>query len=139
MIAMIDIRKYIGIPFVDHACGFDGCDCYGLVRLVYREELGLDLPSIDADYGCALSRTDVGGAVEKYRRQDWCVDVTDMAPRELDVLTFARGGVEFHVGLWISAGTMLHVIDGRNCCVERFDSYAWRRMLTRRLRHESLC
>ena len=136
---MINVRKYIGIPFVDHGCGFTGCDCYGLVRLVYREELGIDLPFIGDDYGSALSRRDVGFAVERYREHDWCVDVTDMRPEEMDVLVFSRGGVDFHVGLWIAPGTMLHVIDGRNCCVERFDSHAWIRMLTRRLRHESRC
>ena len=135
----MDVRTYIGIPFVDHACGFDGCDCYGLVRLVYRNELGLELPGIEDDYGCALCRNDVGHAVEKYRENDWCRDVTDLPPKPFDVLVFTRGGVDFHVGLWMEKGTMLHIIDGRNCCLEKFDSHAWSRMLTRRLRHERLC
>ena len=37
---MINIRKYIGIPFVDRGDSFKGADCYGLLRLFYREEFG---------------------------------------------------------------------------------------------------
>jgi hypothetical protein len=48
---MIDIRKYIGIPFVDRGDSFDGADCYGLLRLFYREEFGRQIadPNIRCD------------------------------------------------------------------------------------------
>jgi hypothetical protein len=40
---MINVRKYIGIPFVDRQASFSGADCYGLLRLFYREEFGRDI------------------------------------------------------------------------------------------------
>lgn len=37
------ISKYFGIPYVWEGNSFEGCDCYGLVCLWYKNELGLDL------------------------------------------------------------------------------------------------
>ncbi len=38
------IEKFIGIPFVSQGRSFRGCDCYGLVKLYYKEVLNIELP-----------------------------------------------------------------------------------------------
>jgi murein DD-endopeptidase len=38
------ISKFIGIPFVSKGRSFNGCDCYGLVKLYYKEILNIDIP-----------------------------------------------------------------------------------------------
>ena len=38
------IEKFIGIPFVSKGRTFKGCDCYGLVKLYYKEVLNIELP-----------------------------------------------------------------------------------------------
>ena len=131
----MDIRKYIGIPFKDHACGFDGCDCYGLVRLIYREELGLELPYLGDRYSHAFKRLEIGPMPGKAVSEGWAVDVTSLPVREFDVLVFARGGIEYHLGIAIDDYRFLHVIDGTDACVEHFASMRWVRRFKRRLRH----
>ena len=52
-------NKYVGIPYAPGMSSRDGCDCWGLVRLVYREEFGTLLPGavLDVTPGEAVSYT----------------------------------------------------------------------------------
>jgi cell wall-associated NlpC family hydrolase len=38
------ISRFIGIPFVSKGRTFSGCDCYGLVKLYYKEVLNIEIP-----------------------------------------------------------------------------------------------
>ena len=38
------ISRFIGIPFVSQGRSFRGCDCYGLVKLYYKEVLNIEIP-----------------------------------------------------------------------------------------------
>jgi murein DD-endopeptidase len=40
---MTDFSQYIGIPYVAGGESFAGCDCWGIVQLWYRNELGITL------------------------------------------------------------------------------------------------
>jgi hypothetical protein len=40
------LDKYIGIPFVDKGRDLKGSDCYGLAKVFYKEELGIDIPDV---------------------------------------------------------------------------------------------
>ncbi len=41
---LVWLNDYIGIPYELGGRSWDGLDCYGLVKLVYREEFGIALP-----------------------------------------------------------------------------------------------
>lgn len=41
--------QYVGIPYVDYGRTHDGCDCWGLARLIWKEQAGIDLPEFDVD------------------------------------------------------------------------------------------
>ena len=131
----MDLRKYIGIPFRDHGRGFDGCDCWGLCMLAYREELGLALPDLGDAYSEAYARGEVDATVRRTVAEPWNLDVTGGPYLPLDVLIFSRGGEDCHVGLWVATDEMLHVIEGIDACLERFDSARWKRKLSRVIRH----
>jgi cell wall-associated NlpC family hydrolase len=124
---MINVRRYIGLPFADHGRDWDGCDCYGLVRLVYREEWGIELPSLAGDYASALEREDVA-ALLSTGRPAWAMPVA--TPAQGDVVVLRRGGEAkgqgSHLGIVLEPGLMLHIHRHTSAVCERFDGMIWR-------------
>ncbi len=46
-----DFSKYVDIPFKHRGRDFSGCDCLGIVILIYKEERGIILPDyLDQEY-----------------------------------------------------------------------------------------
>ena len=131
------ISKYIGIPFKDHGCGFDGCDCYGLVSLLYKTEFGLSLPQVGDLYKNAYDRKDVNSALDyQLANWNWCrVLKKDEPLQPFDMLVFRIAGTDHHVGMWIKPGYMLHIIEGCNAGIEAYDGIRWKRQLHRVVRH----
>jgi cell wall-associated NlpC family hydrolase len=131
----MNITKYIGIPFADHGSDHSGCDCWGLVHLVYREVLGIEMPNLGDRYSDAYAHGEVHALVESVADESWNVDVTNAQWKPLDVMVFKRCGVEAHVGLYLRRGEMLHVVDGMAAAEERYNTAKWGRRLSRVLRH----
>ncbi|TCM84775.1 NlpC/P60 family protein [Rhodovulum steppense] len=98
---------YVGIPFEDGGRGRCACDCWGLVRLVHAECLGVELPS----YGEISARDLVRVARAIGAGQaDPCWEVVDI-PAAFDVVLMrARGDSRSvaHVGIAVDADRLLH-------------------------------
>lgn len=131
----MNLRHYIGIPFEDHGRRHDGCDCYGLVQLVYREQLGITLPDLGDRYSDAYARGEVNEVVTDELAKDWNFDVTTGPWKPLDIMIFSRAGGDHHVGLYIRPGEMLHIVDGAMSAFERYDTAKWKFRLSRVIRH----
>jgi len=106
----MDLDRYLGIPYRDRGRDRQGCDCWGLVRLVYGELLGIELPSGIEGYGSALDRAAVHRTIAA-GLGDWhCVpEGEDLA---LDIALLSRGGEACHVGLVTLHGWVLHTREG---------------------------
>lgn len=46
----MDTLKYLRIPYKHQGRDYKGADCFGLLRIFYLEELGIDLPDYEQDY-----------------------------------------------------------------------------------------
>lgn len=105
------MKGYVGIPFVDGGRDRAGCDCWGLVRLVYADHAGIDLPAygeVSSHELLAVTRSLQEGA----RNEAW--KRADAEPRRaLDVVLMKRldkpGSVPTHVGVMLDAKRVLHV------------------------------
>lgn len=102
----MNIDGYLGIPYRDRGRDRTGCDCWGLVRLVYRELLGIDLPSGLESYDSAENRDAVSRAFAA-GLGDWR-RVPDGEVLTLDVALLSRAGARCHVGLATLPGWVLH-------------------------------
>ena len=99
--------KYIGLPFEDGGRGPDRVDCWGLLRMCFRDRLGVDLPSYGEISARDLIR--VARAMDAGKDDGWrAVSV----PREMDValMRSGRGGSRVvHVGVMVDHRRVLHV------------------------------
>lgn len=134
----MDFKQYMGVPFKDHGRSKEGVDCWGLVWLIYKEQLGITLPDFGCCYQNADVRSDIQCAMNKYTLEQWNRDVTKLPKQVGDVLVFKRGGIETHIGLWISEGTMIHIQRPQGVSIERYDTIRWKNKFSRALRHISL-
>lgn len=128
-------NRYVGTPFADRGRGRSGLDCWGLLRLVYADVAGIDLPGYGDDYA---SVCDDESIVEIFNREraEW-IDVP--SPEPLDAVMFRILGLPLHVGIVVDSTRFLHVMDKRGTCIERLSSPAWTHRVLSFYRHRSRC
>jgi cell wall-associated NlpC family hydrolase len=96
-----DLTKYLKIPYVFGGYDWSGADCYGLVYLYCKHELGIEIPKItglmrDGNYSPKL--------------EDFCNDWFEVKLHEArkdDVVLF-RGSCMLHVGIMINDKLVMH-------------------------------
>ena len=106
---------FIGIPFQDGGRTKAGCDCWGLVRLVYSS-LGVEVP--DYKISCFAS-SEVSDAVEE-NRYKWHRILKPVTPCLVTLkLAMALPGFVTHLGVYVGYGKFLHTMKKRNSAIEK--------------------
>ena len=118
---MMDLHwyeSYVGLPWKlggrDHA----GLDCWGLIRLAYKEQLGCELPSfLDDPHALAMT---VGGRAKAFKAHlPEFYPVPEGSEQPFDIATMKLGSSLWHVGLLVSKPfTILHIEDEEGCKIE---------------------
>jgi cell wall-associated NlpC family hydrolase len=62
---IFDTTKYIGIPYTNKGRGMDGADCWGLARLVYKNEFDINLLSFSDEYESSEEGEQIKDVVQK--------------------------------------------------------------------------
>lgn len=119
------LRPYLQIPFVEHGRDWEGCDCWGWVRLILLHECGWDVPTLNLGYASTSDRDDIA-AMTAGEAPNW-QEVPVAEARTFDVVSLAIGGKACHVGLYVGAGWMAHLERGMtHVTVDRLLSLRWR-------------
>lgn len=115
--------KYIDVPFVERGRDMEGSDCWGLVRLIYKNELGIDLQDYSELYESTNDREKLSKIVESESEQNW---ISVDAPKEFDVVILNLRGVPMHVGIVTKPNHMIHCAKGINTVHEHFGTARWK-------------
>ncbi len=113
-------EEYIGIPFEDKGRTNRGCDCYGLLRLIYAKHLSVDLPSMTSFYEDTEQREEINGLLVTrplilgFRQ----VSLREVAP--FDVLVIRQAGFDCHLGVVVKPNFMIHSESGKGAVLENF-------------------
>lgn len=104
---ILNVDKYIGVPFVDGGRDIHGADCWGLLCLIYKDLFDVELP----DYSISAFDTEEVVKTMSYESKvhNWCEvedyqagDIIAMAmhPRYTDMVN--------HVGLFLGRSSFIH-------------------------------
>ena len=116
---MIDVSEYVGLPYAPVGRG-PVYDCYGLIQLVYRERLGIELQEQTGYVDTLCPET---AALLEAGKRDWRQVDT---PSPWDVVLFRVDGMPNHIGLVIAPGWMLHTTRAKQSCIENYTRPQWR-------------
>ena len=117
-------NNYIGIPFKYKGRTEEGLDCWGLARLIYKNEYNITLPSFSSEY----EDNDVNRIEEliaQYKEGWESVD----SPSEGTAVLFKIMGCDSHIGIAISPTHFIHAREGYDSAIEAFDSPYWKRRI----------
>lgn len=116
-------NKYLGIPFKEKGRDVDSVDCWGLVRLVYGQELGVEIPSYLECYKTTNDKEVLSAKIASEWKAQWEEPTT---PKEFDVIVLKMAGFPMHVGIVTKPGFMLHCAKDINTVHESFTSMRWK-------------
>jgi len=107
------IDRYQRIPFKDDGRSYTGLNCYGLVYLVYKQELGIVLPiysktcpdSRDEERKDKIIRAGLSMAVDNWQ------EIKPVDVQCFDIVVFNRGGYDTHIALVVTPLLLLECVE----------------------------
>lgn len=108
----MNLNEYVGIPWLERGRTRDGCDCWGLVRIVYKDKWDIELPSYDAEYDTIADRAHLKALMdnrsEEFMKDGWH-EIYPGEERPGDGVLMRLGSYPIHVGIVQSSGRLLHI------------------------------
>ena len=126
------MNKYIGVPFADGTPSLKGANCYSLVELIYREELGIEIPNLTT---LSVNSRRVYLEFLKQISENWIkIDEPELHCVVAMAYDMQHPKIVQHVGIYLGDGKVLHTINKINSHVVTLGSlkplikgyYKWR-------------
>jgi cell wall-associated NlpC family hydrolase len=132
----MDITKYLEIPYVWDGRSFEGADCYGLIVLYFREELGIELwdpLELHLPHWKDAERTNV---LSLNTEREW-VKVKEARLHDVVLIRLGESKTPNHCGVVISSSQFLHIQGKPGVSTPKLS--LWKPRIAGYYRHRSLC
>ena len=128
-------NDYIHIPFEEHGRSVEGCDCWGLARIIYRDILRIDLPTL-LDYKNTHDGKSIASLYEE-EHKGW-QEIPIGQEKEFDILVFKILGLPTHIGVVINKGVMIHCEYGIGTHITEYNrEFQWKKRLAGVYRYDN--
>ncbi|MBM3210609.1 NlpC/P60 family protein [Candidatus Poribacteria bacterium] len=120
------IMKYVGIPYKHQGRDMNGLDCWGLIKLVYKENLGIEIWDINADYSEDWCWEGKDYFIENYQKQWERVK----NPSIFDVVLINNGrGTSNHAGVMLGNNMFIHCVKA-GVVISKITDKMWKDKIT---------
>lgn len=121
--------SFVGLPYKPGGRDRAGVDCWGLCALVWREHFGAALPDYSGPiWHPGVNHADIGPAAMEHATAAFA-PVEAGQERAGDGILIRMRGCPMHVGLVVAPSLMLHIEEGADACIERYDRMTWQRRI----------
>jgi sulfur carrier protein ThiS len=114
-------NKYIGIPFKANGRDVHGLDCWGLARLIYREQYQVELPSFSDEYHIQ-DDSRISELIAQYSEGWQVLEV----PEPGCLVLFKVFGETTHLGVMVDHTNFIHVREGSNTVLDNLETTRWK-------------
>lgn len=128
------VNSYVGLPFKRDGRDRNGVDCYGLICLVYKEQLGIELNPFSGIFVDQAPKTMLEVARIMNKDRDNWNNPASIGP--FDMLQLRTGKHAFHVGLAVDKRKFIHVEEGIDAVLEDLNSPLWKNRVEWIYRHK---
>lgn len=114
----MDLEKYIKIPYKLKGRSFEGCDCWGLVRLVLKEEFRKELPLFTS-----YETVEDVKKITKLIKENQPIVCTERKPLPDigDIVLITFSGMLQHLGIYVGDARVLHTLKKTGAMCTRID------------------
>ncbi len=128
-------NPYVGLPWSFAGRSRVGVDCWGLLWLVYGEVLNVVVASYAAETTDAPERAEIAALLSHDRAIAPWSPIELGRERAFDMAVFRRAGLDSHIGIVLEPGRMMHILDGGESYIDRYDVGRWKMKLVGLHRH----
>ena len=134
IIKLDKLDKYINLPYKNVGRDFNGVDCFGLVYLIYKNELNIELPDFtNLMYSKNWFKEGKNIIVENVWDKWYEVDKTEQTDLLLFYTNYKKRVVN-HIGLYIGNDKFIHILETYSSKIDRLDG-RWNKLLYKILRY----
>lgn len=119
----MNVPKYLMLTYANKGRDIAGVDCWGLIRLIFKEERNITLARCDG-YLDSEDKEQTEKVILSESLAHW---EQVNKPAKYDAVVFDLAGKPSHIGMMISDSEFIHALKGRGVTIERISNVLWRR------------